>query len=90
MAKHKNITFSPILALATLIAVSLQLNGMLMMWKIQQAMQGYAIRTAARVHPAFIPVTGLKCLYGKKFSPLTDILVGKTEILGTEPARSLI
>ena len=33
-------------------AVSLQLNGMLTMWKTQQAMQGDAIRSA-RVHPAF-------------------------------------
>ena len=38
--KHKIITFTPIIiALATLIAVPLQLNGMRMMWKIQQAMQ---------------------------------------------------
>ena len=35
----------------TLKAVSLQLNGMLMMCKIQQAMQNDAIRTA-RIHPA--------------------------------------
>ena len=35
-----------------------------MMWKIQQTMQDIAdfIRT---IHPAFIPVTGLKCSYGK-------------------------
>ena len=33
-------------------AVSLQLNGMLTMWKTQQAMQDDAIRSA-RVHPAF-------------------------------------
>ena len=37
--KHKIISFTPIIALATLKAVSLQLNGVLMMWKIQQAMQ---------------------------------------------------
>ena len=30
---------------------------------------------------------GLKCSYGKFFSPLTEIPVGKTEISGTEPAR---
>ena len=42
--KHKVITFVPIIALATLIAVSLQLNGMLMMWKIQQAMRDDAIQ----------------------------------------------
>ena len=35
--------------------------------------------------PEFIPVTGLKCSYGKISSPLTEISVGKTEILGTEP-----
>ena len=40
--------------------------------------------------PPFIPVTGMKCSYGKISSPLTDISVGKTEISGTEPARPLI
>ena len=48
------LTFGPILASVTLKAVSLQLNGMLMMWKIQQAMQDDAIRTA-RIHPAIHP-----------------------------------
>ena len=38
------------IALAILMAVSLQLNRMVMMWKIQPAMQDDAIR-AARVHP---------------------------------------
>ena len=52
--KHKIITFTPIIALATLIAVSLQLNEMLMMWKIQQAMQDDA-KFIRRIHPAFIP-----------------------------------
>ena len=47
MAKHKN--FAPIIATATLKAVSLQLNGMLTKWVIQQAMQDDAIRTA-RIH----------------------------------------
>ena len=51
-------------------------------------MQDYAIRTA-RIHPAFISVTGLKCSYGKVLSPLTDIPVGKTEISVTELARPL-
>ena len=50
----KILTFGPILASVTLKAVSLQLNGMLMMWKIQQAMQDDAIRTA-RIHPAVHP-----------------------------------
>ena len=52
-SKHgetKIITFAPIIASATLEAVSLQLNGMLMMWEIQQAMQDDATRTA-RIHP---------------------------------------
>ena len=48
--KHKIITFTPIIALATLIAVSLQLNEMLMMWKIQQAMQDDA-ELIRRIHP---------------------------------------
>ena len=62
-SKHGE-TFAPFIALATLRAVSLQLNGMLMMWKIQQAMQDNAIQTT-RIHLAFIPVTRLKCSYGK-------------------------
>ena len=48
----------PIIALATLKVVLLQLNGMLIMWKIQRAMQDNTIRTI-RIHPAFILVTGL-------------------------------
>ena len=47
----KIMTFAPIIALATLAAVSLKLNGMLMMWKIQKAMQNDAI-WVARIHPS--------------------------------------
>ena len=50
----KILTFGPILPSVTLKAVSLQLNGMLMMWKIQQTMQDDAIRTA-RIHLAIHP-----------------------------------
>jgi len=89
MAKHKNFNFRAIITSATLKAVSLLLNRMPMMWKIQQSMQGDAIRTA-RIYPAFIPVTGLKCSHGKISSSLAEILVGKTEKSGTEPARPLI
>ena len=35
MAKHKVITFAPIIALATLIAVSPLPNGIVMVWEIQ-------------------------------------------------------
>ena len=42
----KLITFVLIITLVTLKIVSLQLNGMLMMWKIQQAMQDHAIQVA--------------------------------------------
>ena len=73
----KIIPFPPITVSVTLKAVSLQLNGMLMMWKIRQAMQDDAIRVV-RIHTAFIPVTGITCLCGKSFSPLTVIPVGKT------------
>ena len=41
----------------------------LITWKIQHAMQDDAIRIA-RIHPAFIPVTGLKRSCDKIFSPL--------------------
>ena len=47
MAKRNRvISFTPIMALATPLAVSLQLNGLLMMWKIHQAKQNDAIRAA--------------------------------------------
>ena len=38
-AQKSVITFAPVIALVTLKAVSLQLNGILMMWEIQQAKQ---------------------------------------------------
>ena len=55
----------PIMALVTLFAPSLQLNGMLMTWKLYQAKQDYANRGALlrRIHYAFIPVTGLNSSY---------------------------
>ena len=43
-----------------------------------------------RIHFAFMPVTGLKCSYGKISSPLIEIPAGKTEISGTEPGRPLM
>ena len=80
----KAITFEPIIASATLTAVPLQLNGMLMMCTIQQAMRDDAIR-AARSHPALFI-----CSYGKMSSPFPDIPVGKTEFSGTKQAHPLI
>ena len=50
----KILTFGTIIALVTLKVVSLQLNGILMTWKIQQAMQDNAIQTT-RIHPAIHP-----------------------------------
>ena len=56
-SKHgetKILTYWPIIARVTLKAESLQLHGMLMIWKILQAMQDDAIRNA-RIHPAVHP-----------------------------------
>ena len=50
----KNLTFGLIIVSVSLKAVSLQLNGMLMMWKLLQAMQDDAIQTA-RIHPTVHP-----------------------------------
>ena len=58
---------------------ALQLNGMLMMRKILQAMQDDAIR-ATTIHPTFILVTGLTFSYGKISSPLTEISGWKNAI----------
>ena len=62
------ITFAPTIDLATLKAVSLQLNGMLMMWKTQQAMQDDAIRTA-RIHPAVHPGNRDEVFIWQNFQP---------------------
>ena len=63
MTKHKVITFAPITVLATLIAISLQLNGMLMMWKIQQTKKD-GTELIRRTHPSFISVTTTTMLGG--------------------------
>ena len=71
---------------ATLKAVSLLLNQMPMMRKIQQSMQGHG-----GCHPDRHNLSSFhKCSHGKISSPLTEISVGKTEKSGTEPARPLI
>ena len=57
-----------ILASVTLKAVSLQLNEMLMMWKIQQAMEDDAIRTA-RIHPAVHPGNRNEVFIWQNFQP---------------------
>ena len=85
MAKHKVTTFAPIIALATLKAVSLLSNGMLMMKKIQRQS-----KTMQNSFEELIPVTGLNCSNGRISSPLAKIPVGKTKISATEPARPLI
>ena len=86
MRNTKIINFAPIIAFATLKAVSLQLTGMLMMGKIQQAMQDDSIW--ARIHPAFIPLTGMKSHMAKFPARLPRSRLEKTEISGTEPACS--
>ena len=63
MDKHKIFHFR---APVTLKAVSLQLNGMLMMCKIQQAMQDDAIRTT-RIHPAVHPGNQDEVFIGQNF-----------------------
>ena len=80
--------FTPFIALATLIAVPLQLNGMLIMWKIQQAMGRCRPGRQNSFH--FHPGNGADVfIWPKNFKTLTEIPVGKTEISGTEPARPL-
>ena len=55
-------------ASVTLKAVSLQLNGMLMMCKIQQAMKDDAIRTT-RIHPAVHPGNRDEVFIWQNFQP---------------------
>ena len=64
----KILTFALIIASATLKAVSLQLNGMLMIWKIQQAMQD-DVMGAARIHPVVHPGNRAEGFIRKNFQP---------------------
>ena len=84
--RHKDTTFVAIIALATLTAVSLmQLNRMLMMWKIQQAKEDET-EFIRRIHPAFITVTW-RNRWSVQMVQFSSLL---TEISGTEPAYPLI
>ena len=79
------------MAFATLLPVSLQLDGLLMMWKFHQARQNDAIRAAflrkrnyslQRIHSGNLD---------EEFSsPLIEIPVGKTKISVTEPDHPLL
>ena len=64
----KTLTFALIIASATLKAVSLPLNGMLMIWKIQQAMEDDAIPTA-RIHPDIYPCNRAVVFIWQNFQP---------------------
>ena len=70
-----------ILPSVTLKAVSLQLNGMLMMWKMQQAMQDDAIRTA-RIHLAIHPGNRDEVFIWQNFQPAYRDLGWKNRDLG--------
>ena len=79
----KNLTFAPIIiASVTLKAVSLQLNEMLMMWKLQQTMQDDTIWTT-RIHPTVHPGN-----WDEVFIWPISSLLG--EISGTKPACPFI
>ena len=70
--------------------VSLELNGMLMMWKIQHVKQDDT-EFIRKIDPAFFPVTELKCSYGNIFLPAyRDPRSEKPRSREPEPARSLI
>ena len=70
-------------ASVTLKAVSLQLNGMLMMCKIQQAMKDDAIRTT-RIHPAVHPGNRDEVFIWQNFQPAYRDLGWKNRDLGNQ------
>ena len=78
MEKHKIFYFR---ASVTLKAVSLQLNRMLMMCKIQQAMKDDAIRTT-RIHPAVHPRNRDEVFIRQNFQPAYRDLGWKNRDLG--------
>ena len=88
-SKHgetKILTYWPSIARVTLNAVSLQLHGMLMIWKIQQAMQDDAIQNA-RIHPAVHPGNRYEVFIWQNFQSAYRDQGWKTETSETEPAR---
>ena len=80
MEKHKFFYYR---ASVTLKAVSLQLNGMLMMCKIQQAMKDDAIRTT-RIHPAVHPGNRDEVFIWQNFQPAYRDLGWKNQDLGNQ------
>ena len=92
MAKHKNHNFRDYhdsMTLATLMAVSLQLNGMLMMWKIQQAMQDDAIRSR-QSSPRFHPGNRAEVFVWQNFQPAYRDPGWKNRHLGNWASPSLL
>ena len=83
---QKILTFGPILPSVTLKAVSLQLNGMLMMWKIQEAMQDEAIWTA-RIHLAVHPGNRNEVFIWQNFHPAYRDVGWKNQDLGNRTSR---
>ena len=92
MAKHKNHNFRDYhdsMTLATLMAVSLQLNGMPMMWKIQQAMQDDAIRSR-QSSPRFHPGNRAEVFVWQNFQPAYRDPGWKNRHLGNWASPSLL
>ena len=83
MEKHKIFYFR---ASVTLKAVSLQLNGMLLMWKIQQTMQDDAIRTT-RIHPAVHPGSRDEMFIWQNFQPAYRDLGWTNRDLGNRASK---
>ena len=58
------------------------------MGKTQQVMQANATQLAPNYHNKLSPLISKSTMrYEKRFNPLTNILFGKTDILGKESAR---
>ena len=88
MAPHKLVSFATIKALSTLVTLLIKLIRILLKWK---CIQGKIIAKAKLIcQKSFVPVTGLKCSYGKIFIPVAEISVVETEISVTGLACLLI
>ena len=95
MVENVLISFATAIALFNLVTLLIKLIRIFQKWKYIQDLNHAILVAMLRKRSYFclknvVPVTGLKCSYGKIFIPDTNISVAKTAILITRPAQPFI
>ena len=95
MVIHNLVSFATVVALCALVTLLIKLIRMLLKWKYIHCKNYAILATMMRKRSYFVTKVssrshGLECSYEKIFILVTEILVAKTEISVTGPARPLI